>query len=324
MITKKIFHILTCKEINKKKIVSFESLLFDKFNFNEKLTSIYNCGENENRNCLEETKEEIQNDLKFDLSLKLKDIDMKYILFSESDYKDQILLNVCFYGEDDSNSQLNIVGDPIDPYFEYFIIKKVGVIKKRRGILFDGEKYYSANQINSLAHRNYSSSYVEYLLDYNEDEFLNKLNRLDKIFRQRKEFHSILDTKFNKIANFSQSKLRNQYTDQLKWFVQSFFKVKSNSVIYNIRIEDINCGKVFSGALKDKDGKIDLKNCHCETITMTVGSSKNMVLELSSFFDAINIMTPTLDLSLIEEAIEEMNKDIDNINEPFIYKNINI
>lgn len=323
MITKKIFSILTCKEINKKKIVSFESLLFNKFDFSEKLTSVYNCGENENRNCLEEMKEEIQNDLKFDLGLKLKDIDMKYLLFPESDYKDQILLNVCFYGEDDQNSQSNMVGDPIDPHFEYFIIKKVGTIKKRRRILFDGERYYSANQINLLAYNNYSS-YVEYLLDYNEDEFLNKLNQLDKIFRQRKEFHSILDTKFNKVVNFSQSKLRNQYSDQLKWFVHSFFKVKSNSVIYNIRIEDINCGKVFSGALKDKDGKIDLKNCHCETITMTAGSSKNMVLELSRYGDAINIMTPTLDLSLIEEAIEEMNKDIDNINEPFIYKNINI
>lgn len=325
MITKTNFNILNCKLISPKKLIPFESLIIDKTDLSKKLNDIYNCGEDENRDLLATLKEEFLNDLKIDLSTKLKDIDTKYILDSENEYKTSILLNLFLYGDNDENLLPKKLSDPIDPHFEYQFVNKVGTIKKRKTIIFNGYNYFSSNNnTNQRLSNHHTNSYTEYLLDYTEDEILNKLNCLEKIFKERKEFIKYLDGIYGNQQVFSQSKISNTYSYQMKWFIQSFFKVKSNSVTYNIRIEDINCGKVFAGAFKDTNGKIKLKNCVCDSITITSGSCKNIVIELNRYADAISIVTPVLDYDLILEAIEEMNKDVDNINEPFIYTNIKI
>lgn len=325
MIAQKNFNILSCKTIPVKKIIEFDSLVFDKNLFNEKINEVFRLGLNDaNKSELNTLKDNIFNELSLDLSNKIKDSDTKYILYSENDKKDIIMMNFCLFGDNDENFKNSVKFDPIDPQFEYKFIKKVGTIKRKRIIIKDGEFYYSCNSTLNQ-HRSIYNSYTEMIIDLDIDSFLNKLNILDKIFKERKEFIKYINDLLGGSYSCDQTFLYNTYIYSLKWFIQSFFKLKGNSVNYRIQItkeqKSGNFPSLTSKLVDPNTKEIDLKDCACASITLETGLIKNMSVLLLSTKTELVIHTPVLDFSLIEEAIKEMNKNLDEyIGIPFIYK----
>lgn len=325
MILQKNFNILSCKTIPVKKIIECDSLVFDKNLFNEKINEVFRLGLNDaNKSELNTLKDNIFNELSLDLSNKIKDSDTKYILYSENDKKDIIMMNFCLFGDNDENFKNSVKFDPIDPQFEYKFIKKVGTIKRKRIIIKDGEFYYSCNSTLNQ-HRSIYNSYTEMIIDLDIDSFLNKLNILDKIFKERKEFIKYINDLLGGSYSCDQTFLYNTYIYSLKWFIQSFFKLKGNSVNYRIQItkeqKSGNFPSLTSKLVDPNTKEIDLKDCACASITLETGLIKNMSVLLLSTKTELVIHTPVLDFSLIEEAIKEMNKNLDEyIGIPFIYK----
>lgn len=325
MIAQKNFNILSCKTIPVKKIIEFDSLVFDKNLFNEKINEVFRLGLNDaNKSELNTLKDNIFNELSLDLSNKIKDSDTKYILYSENDKKDIIMMNFCLFGDNDENFKNSVKFDPIDPQFEYKFIKKVGTIKRKRIIIKDGEFYYSCNSTLNQ-HRSIYNSYTEMIIDLDIDSFLNKLNILDNIFKERKEFIKYINDLLGGSYSCDQTFLYNTYIYSLKWFIQSFFKLKGNSVNYRIQItkeqKSGNFPSLTSKLVDPNTKEIDLKDCACASITLETGLIKNMSVLLLSTKTELVIHTPVLDFSLIEEAIKEMNKNLDEyIGIPFIYK----
>lgn len=325
MILQKNFNILSCKTIPVKKIIECDSLVFDKNLLNEKINEVFRLGLNDtNKSELEILKDNIFDELSLDLSNKIKDTDTKYILYPEIDKKDIIMMNFCLFGENDEKFKDGKKSDPIDPQFEYKFIKKVGIIKRKRIIIKDGEFYYICNSTLNH-HRSIYKSYTEMLIDIDMDLFLNKLNILDNIFKERKAFIKYVNSTLGGTYVYNQSFLYNTYIYSLKWFIQSFFKLKGSSVNYTIHItKENNAGNFPSLTSKLVDSNtntIDLKGCSCSAVTLTAGSIKNMVIHLLSTKTEIVIHSPVLDFSLIEEAIKEMNENLDAyIGSQFIYK----